>query len=202
LEHSADCANIGVDIASAIGLYPNGAACVSVLRSFVANTPLLLEKMSSHLNSSHLSSSLPDYVIAVHGLKGACNSICARESAAFAKDMEFAGKEGKLDYVRSRHAELQRRVHLVTEGLEALLAEWETARPAEGKELRSEPDKHLLGRLSAAADKCRSDLILEILDELEKYRYEKGEDLVRWLREQAENLEYGAIYKRMQEENL
>jgi hypothetical protein len=36
--------------------------------------------------------------------------------------------------------------------------------------------------------------------ELEQYRYETGEDLIRWLREQAENFDYDAMHKRL--ENL
>jgi hypothetical protein len=36
------------------------------------------------------------------------------------------------------------------------------------------------------------------LGELEQYHYEKSDDLIRWLREQAENFDYAAIHKRLE----
>jgi signal transduction histidine kinase/DNA-binding response OmpR family regulator len=184
----------GVDINGAIGFYGDGAVCISIFRSFVTNTPPLLEKMAACLDSS-----LPDYAIQVHGLKGTCSAICAGEIAALAKDLEAASKEGKLDYVRSRHGELERRVLLVMENLKTLLGEWETGRSAKEREPRSEPDRQTLDRLSAAAADINSDLIEEIIGDLEKYRYEREEELIRWLREQAENFEYEAIHRRLEE---
>jgi hypothetical protein len=37
----------------------------------------------------------------------------------------------------------------------------------------------------------------EILEKLEANDYEEGGELVKWLREQVDNLEYEAIYKRL-----
>jgi hypothetical protein len=42
-------------------------------------------------------------------------------------------------------------------------------------------------------------MIEELLQELEAYRYERGEELIRWLREQAENFEYDAMLRRLKE---
>ncbi|MDR1047712.1 MAG: hypothetical protein LBL64_08040 [Treponema sp.] len=33
----------------------------------------------------------------------------------------------------------------------------------------------------------------------ERYRYEEGEELVHWLREQAENFDYDAMHRRLEE---
>jgi hypothetical protein len=43
----------------------------------------------------------------------------------------------------------------------------------------------------------RTNEIEEILGELEQFRYETGGELVRWLREQADNFEYDAIHNRL-----
>jgi hypothetical protein len=40
----------------------------------------------------------------------------------------------------------------------------------------------------------------EILDKLEMYHYESGGELVQWLREQMDNLEYDAIRDRLESE--
>ena len=39
----------------------------------------------------------------------------------------------------------------------------------------------------------------EVMNELELYGYETGKELIIWLKEQVENLEYDAILKRMVE---
>jgi CheY-like chemotaxis protein len=187
-EHCVD----GVDINAALGLYGDGATCMLIFKSFVINTPPLLEKMGVQLDSS-----LPDYAVQVHGLKGSCTAICAGEIAALAKHLELASKEGKHDYVRSRHGELRQQVLLVTERLKDMLEEWEAGRPVKEREKRGEPDRLTLERLCVAAAKNDTNAVEGILEELEGYRYERGEDLILWLREQAENFEYEAIHERL-----
>jgi hypothetical protein len=167
---------------------------VPIFKSFAANTPPLLDKMAACLDSS-----LPDYAIEAHGLKGACGAVCADGTTVLAKDLEAASKAGDLDYVRSRHGELRRRALLVAEGLKTLLAEWEAGRPAKEREPRPKPDRELLARLSAVAGEMDASSVEAILQELERYRYEKEEGLVVWLRERAENFEYEAIHQRLRE---
>jgi CheY-like chemotaxis protein len=71
-------------------------------------------------------------------------------------------------------------------------AEWEAGR-------RAEPEKALLVRLSAAVAEFNADAAEEILVELERYRYDEGEELVEWLREQADNFNYEAMYKSLED---
>ncbi|MDR1898690.1 MAG: response regulator [Treponema sp.] len=185
----------GADFAAALILYgDSGAALIPILKSFVTHTPPLLEKMNAHLETS-----LPDYTVEVHGLKGTCGAICADGTAALARELEFASKEGNADFVRSHHEELRRQTLDLTERLKSLLAEWDACRPAQEKEQRTEPDRELLARLSAATAEFNSNLTEEILGELEQYRYERGEELITWLREQAENFDYDAIHRRLEE---
>ncbi len=40
----------------------------------------------------------------------------------------------------------------------------------------------------------------EILDKIDMFQYESGGDLVHWLREQMDNLEYDAMEQRLTEE--
>jgi signal transduction histidine kinase/CheY-like chemotaxis protein len=191
LDHPVD----GLDFAAALVLYGNsGATYISMLKSFIVHVPLLLEKMNLHLESS-----LPDYMVAVHGLKGICNTVCAKGTAEFAKELEFASKEGNFDMVRSRHGELGRQVLQLTERLKVLLDKWKRDRPPEEKEKeqRAEPDQELLARLSEAAVECNATLTEGILEELEQYQYVRETELVEWLREQAENFDYDAIHKRL-----
>jgi HPt (histidine-containing phosphotransfer) domain-containing protein len=184
----------GIDFAAALILYGNkGAAYIPILKSFVAHTPPLLEKMNEDLETSPA-----DYLIEVHGLKGTCNAIGAVETGALARELEFGMREGNIKMVQSRNGELTEKVRGLTEGLKKLLDEWAANQPAENKEERTEPDRELLKRLSEATAAFNSNKTEEALGELEQYRYERGENLIRWLREQAENFDYDAIHKRLE----
>jgi signal transduction histidine kinase/CheY-like chemotaxis protein len=185
----------GIDPAAALALYGNsGAACLPVFKSFIGHIPPLLEKMESHLAASP-----PDYVIAVHGLKGACRAVGAEGTAALAQELEFAAREGNFDLARQKHGALRSGALELTERLKALLDEWDAGQGAEEKERRAEPEKALLARLSAAAAEFNSDTAGEILGELDRYRYEEGQEFIEWLREQAGNFDYGAMRAGLEE---
>ncbi|MDR2618048.1 MAG: response regulator [Treponema sp.] len=184
----------GVDFPAALTLYGNsGATLMSILKSFVANTPALVEKLDSYVELSP-----EEYGVEAHGLKGTCAAICAGEAAELAKQQEFAAKEGKAELVKARHGELRRKALELTESLKALLAEWEALLPAQEKEARDEPDGELLARLSGATGEFNSNATEAALEELERYRYTRGGELVQWLREQAENFDYDAMHKRLE----
>jgi signal transduction histidine kinase/CheY-like chemotaxis protein/HPt (histidine-containing phosphotransfer) domain-containing protein len=188
LDHSIN----GIDFAAAMRLYGNsGTAYMEILKSFVTHTPPLLEKMDTH------TTSLPDYTIEAHGLKGSCGVICAKEAADLARELELASKEGKLDLVGRKHEELRRMALELTEQLKTLLEEWEAGLSPEAKERRGEPERALLARLSAATGQFNSIETEDVLEELEQYHYERGGDLIQWLREQAENFDYDAMHKRL-----
>jgi CheY-like chemotaxis protein/HPt (histidine-containing phosphotransfer) domain-containing protein len=185
----------GIDFASALLLYGNsGAAYMPILKSFVTHTPPLLEKMDIHLESSS-----PDYAIEVHGLKGTCNAVGATVTAEAARELEFASKEGKFDLVRRKHGTLRKQVLELTGQLKTLLEEREASRSEERKERREEPDRELLGKLSEATAAFNSNETEEILGKLEQYCYEREEEFIEWLREQAENFDYDAMHKRLEE---
>jgi HPt (histidine-containing phosphotransfer) domain-containing protein len=184
----------GIDFATALIPYGNkGAAYIPILKSFVTHTPPLLEKMLKDLEASPA-----DYLIEVHGLKGTCNAIGAVETGELARELEFGMKEGNIKMVKSRNGELMEKARGLTEGLKKLLDEWETNQPAENKEGRTEPDRELLKILSEATATFNSNATEEALEKLEQYRYERGDNLIRWLREQAENFDYDAMHRQLE----
>jgi hypothetical protein len=107
-------------------------------------------------------------------------------------------KEGNVKMVKSRNGELLEKAGRLTEGLKKLLDEWAASQPEENKEGQAEPDRELLKRLSEATAAFNSNATEETLGKLEQYRYERGENLIRWLREQAENFDYDAIHNRLE----
>jgi HPt (histidine-containing phosphotransfer) domain-containing protein len=182
----------GLNLSAARALYGDSAAYLPILRSFVVHTPALLEKMPPLIEGA-----LPDYAVMVHGLKGSCSTICAPETAEMARDLETAAKGGNVDFVRAHHGALEKAVLALVEELAGRLGAREREPAAGAGESRSAPDQALLERLAAAAGEYKTGEIEAILKELEQFRYEDGEDLVRWLREQADNFEYGEMQRRL-----
>jgi len=66
----------------------------SVLNTFIEKTPSVLNKLSNVSTET-----LADYTITVHGLKGACATICAEEIRKAAFSLEQKSRAGDLDGV-------------------------------------------------------------------------------------------------------
>jgi len=66
----------------------------SVLHSFIEKTPSVLNKLSAVTKEN-----LADYAITVHGLKGACATICAEEARKAAYNLEQKSRAGDLNGV-------------------------------------------------------------------------------------------------------
>jgi signal transduction histidine kinase/CheY-like chemotaxis protein len=185
----------GIGFVTTLALYGNsGAAYMPILKSFVSYTPPLLEKMDIHQKA--LS---PDYAIEAHGLKGTCNAIGATQMAELARELEAAARGGDFDLVRRKHGPMRREALELTTRLQALLDEWEANQPEAVKDRRAEPDRELLARLSDAAGEYSANAVEGILGELEQYKYERGQELITTLREQADRFDYDAMRKGLEE---
>jgi len=66
----------------------------SVLHSFIEKTPSVLNKLSAVTKET-----LADYATTVHGLKGACATICAEEARKAAYSLEQKSRAGDLNGV-------------------------------------------------------------------------------------------------------
>jgi len=66
----------------------------AVVSTFVDKTPGSLAKLANPTKET-----LADYAILVHGVKGACASVCAEEARKMAFDLEQKSRAGNLDGV-------------------------------------------------------------------------------------------------------
>lgn len=85
----------GVDVKE--GLLHTGGdqkSYMEILRFTVENSNEYLETMSTHIQTD-----LDNYIIEIHGVKGMCYNIGAKECGDMAKQLEMAAREGRLDYV-------------------------------------------------------------------------------------------------------
>jgi len=65
-----------------------------VLTSFVEKTPVVIKGLATVTKET-----LPDYAINVHGIKGACATVCAEEARKMAFNLETMSKKGDLSGV-------------------------------------------------------------------------------------------------------
>jgi PAS domain S-box-containing protein len=181
----------GVDLEAGLKRYGTGEVYIRILQSFLTHTPGLLEKLRSLTPET-----LPDYAVTVHGLKGASYGVCAMEIGREAEELEHAAKAGNYEKVASKNTAFISKVEAGLEALEELL---ETAAEGGGEKAKAAaPDRALLEKLLDASKRFKPAIMEEVLAELEKYEYESEGELIPWLREQIDNLEYDAVREKLE----
>jgi PAS domain S-box-containing protein len=181
----------GMNFEAGLKRYETEDVYVQILRSYMTHTPELLAKLRSLTKET-----LPDYAVSVHGLKGASYGICAEAIGKEAEELEFAAKAGDYEKVASKNAAFIVKVEASLAALKKLLesaAEDEAEKPK-----AAAPDNALLEKLIDASKRFKPAIMEEVLAELEGFEYESGGDLIPWLREQIDNLEYDAVRERLE----
>ena len=180
----------GLDMAKAISRFGgNEDAFLSVLRSYTVNTRSVLAALSKLTKDD-----IQNYEIAVHGLKGSSASICAYELAKMAGKLEDAAQEGDWDFISLNSDPFIEATYKMASDIEALFDKIESENP---KPKKDRPDAALLLQLSAACDAYDMDGVDDALDELTKYSYESDGDLVIWLQENVDMMNFSDITERL-----
>ncbi|MDR1576584.1 MAG: response regulator [Treponema sp.] len=184
----------GIDLAAGKERYGE-ESYLEVLRSYGIHTPALLEKVRELTKAPLEGERIRDYIITVHGLKGSAYGVCAGETAKLAEGLEHAARNGDLRFIEANNGRFLERAETLLQNIRYLLEE--ISGPAEARPRLAEPDKALLAELLEACKHYRINAMEETLRGLEKNEYESGGELIVWLREQLDNLEYDAIAERL-----
>jgi CheY-like chemotaxis protein len=184
----------GVDFESGIRQYGGESTFESILRSFVAYSKTIFDKLEAPSMES-----LANYVIAIHGFKGASYGIFAMELGKLAEELEFKAKNGELDAVLAKNETFLQNAKKITLDLETYFSVLNIAKKPDAKERRASPDSVILARIRDAAKRYKTSLIENYMTEIERYEYDSGADLVGWLRQRVDELEYEAIVKRLED---
>jgi hypothetical protein len=189
----------GVDIGKGKNDFPDGVYA-DVLRAWYKHTPANLEKLRSLAGGGQLSNAevLREYTIVVHGLKGASYGICAGAVGKAAENLEAASRSGDIPFIEANNEPLVKEASL----LHARLHEFfeSCAGKAGAKPKAGAPDAGLLAEFLNACKQFKSSVMEDTLKKLEELEYESSADLVPWLRDQTDNLEYEAIQERLEKE--
>ncbi|AEF81764.1 hybrid sensor histidine kinase/response regulator [Leadbettera azotonutricia] len=165
----------------------NETTYAQVIKSYVDHTPPLLEKLKNHTD-------LAEYAVTAHGIKGSSYGICAEAIGKKAEELEAAAKSSDAEKVSAETAGFIASAEKLIAGLKALLPD--TPAP-EGKGRLPSPDKALLQKLLDADKNFDHTGMEKILAELDNYEYESNSDLIPWLKQQIEELEYDAIQDKL-----
>ncbi|MDR1732114.1 MAG: response regulator [Synergistaceae bacterium] len=185
----------GVDLEKALSLFGGDEkTLMKVLRSYVLNTPHLLEQARLHQTADDLS----QYIIAVHGIKGSSYSISADEAGRRAEYLEHAAREGDRAYLAANGESFIALTEQLIKDLSRLLAQTsESGLQSEPRIKKGRPDEELLNRLREACLHFSMDAADEILEELERYDYEYQADMVVWLRERIDRVEFAEVLEKL-----
>jgi signal transduction histidine kinase/CheY-like chemotaxis protein len=162
-----------------------------VLRSYCVHTPALLEKLRQYKSED-------EYTITVHGLKGSSAGIYADAVARQAAALEQAARKKDWRFIKLNNDPFIKDVDKLLERLREYLAA--VTEQKDEKSVLPQPDPALLRELADASKRYKANIMEEILGKLEMSRYESGGELVQWLREQMDNLEYDVIRERLESE--
>ena len=172
----------------------NAKLYVKIIRTFVDKIGAHLDTLSGLASEPGGAGKLEAYSIEVHGVKGSCYGISANKAGDMAKELEIASKAGNREAVLAGNDRFITDVKELAEKLRALLAELEGGG---GGQKKSEPDKTLLAVMLQASRDFDVEIMQDTLKELEKYEYESGSDLVKWLSEQVTAFGYDRIEERL-----
>jgi len=174
--------------------YNDKGAYVDVLRSYSRNTPLLLDK-SRVVDKDNLT----DYATILHGIRGSSGGICAEGTADMAEALERAALAGDYDYVIANNKKLATTARKLITEIETMLKELDADNQKPKKE---KPDIVTLSNLRVACDNYDMSGVDTALEELESFDYESGGDLISWLRENAEQMNFDEIIKKLSSSNV
>jgi HPt (histidine-containing phosphotransfer) domain-containing protein len=188
---SGDVRVDGLDIDEGLSRYDNEDIYYGVLRTYVQSTPQLLNKIRIISRDK-----LPEYAITIHGIKGSSYGVCAMTAGKCAERLEGAAKRDDLETVLSENNDfirmMERLLARIRDFIEGPAKNEEAGRPK-----AFAPDRQTLEKIFVACKQFDINAMDQHLMELEGIEYEYGGDLVTWLREQMDNLEYDAIKEQL-----
>ena len=165
-----------------------------VIRSFITNAAAIITKLNAVTEDN-----LQEYVITIHGLKGILAGIAAEDLSENAYKLETIARSGDYEGVIAGNDEFIKKTEKLIFSIKSYMEKIDLQ---ESKPKLSHPDKTLLKRIVDYCSNYNINGIDDILYELESYDYDEGSDIVKWLREKADDLDFSEIERGLKEYNL
>jgi len=176
-----------------MNFYGDKNSYVNVLRSYAKNTPPLLDAARDFDKDN-----MAHYATIVHGIKGSSSGICAEEIADMARKLENAARDGDYSYILSNNTKLIEDAQKLISNIATVLDEIDADNQ---KAKKDKPDDEALDRLIQACRDYNMDSVDATLDALEAFNYGSGNELIIWLRENAEQMNFEEIIQKLSDYN-
>jgi len=137
---------------------------------------------------------LTNYATVVHGIRGSSGGIGAEETSAMAEKLEKAALSGDYKYVSTHNVNLTVKVRRLILDINSMLEELDADNRKPKKE---KPDIITLKNLRIACDNFDMNGVDAALEELESYEYESDSELIVFLRENAERMNFDEIIQKL-----
>ena len=190
----------GLNIKRALKRFSNNEdTYMDILTTYIGSTRELLNTIREVFtaNGTFASNEKKEkYIIAVHGLKGSSRGIYADKIGDLAEALENSAREGNIEYVLKHNQNLLETTEELLHRIEVHIAVKKTK---SGKEKKEFPDKGLLRKLYGFLDEYDMDGVDSIMEEIVKFDYESGDDLIIWIRNNIEKMNFTEILDRLSE---
>jgi len=162
---------------------------INILHSYALNTCSLVDSIDPVPDNK-----LKSYEITVHSIKGSSYGVCADTVGRLAGDLERAAKECELDYIKKHNgpfvAVARKLIADINEMLDSL--NLDSLKP-----LKDKPDVASLLNLISACVAYDMDEVDVAMEEITHYQYENENDLVAWLKENVNMMNFDEIVERL-----
>ncbi len=183
----AGTAIAGLDVEKALKLFDGDEMLLlDVMHSYAKNTPAILANLREQLEHEQYE----NYAIAAHGIKGSSNTLFAFKVGEAAEHLETAAKDGDGAYVKSNHDSFEMLVNTLLDNINAVLSRIDAAMR---KPTLSTPDNKVLEELRNACKAFDIRRVNAAVRELDRFSYKNGNELVKWLNERVEDMDFEEI---------
>ncbi|MCL1929454.1 MAG: ATP-binding protein [Treponema sp.] len=181
---------IGLDVDKGIERFDGDEeSYLQVLHSYAASTPPLLEELKEVTEES-----LTNYAIIVHGIKSSSQGICADRIGSMAEALEKAAKEGNYNFVTVNSGDFIKTTEKLIDAIDDMLRQMILDNP---KPKKDKPDNIVLSKILAASKTYNMDEVDAAMLEIENWEYESGGELVAWLRENVDQMNFKQIREKL-----
>ena len=177
----------GIDINAGVKRFDGSEDMyISVLHAYSVSTRPLLHTLKEHLTAGNLSG----YAIDVHGIKGSSYGVSAMQAGRTAEKLERLANDGEKENLTLKNDSFIEYMEKLLDSIDRTLDEYgqNTGKPA-----AAAPDGELLQALRKACEEYDAVKVDEIMAKLEGFKYESGEELVKWLRSQVDEMNFAEI---------
>ncbi|MDR0273659.1 MAG: response regulator [Clostridiales bacterium] len=160
-----------------------------ILRTYAVSTKKYLNSISEPRECD-----LHNYAITVHAIKGASRGIFAEKIGDLAEQLELNANAGDYEFVSVHNKNFLKELCKLIDDLEKTFSEIDEYNQFPVKD---KPDADALANLLAACKSYDIDEVDNALAVIEKFKYKSDDDLVTWLRENVEKMNFKEIIERL-----